>query len=249
MADRDVSSASGTGVPWSSMGELHASAYEPRRFEGDVAGETRVLTDERLDARRARREAAAEGVWAVSSGSIEDPYAPAVVESPQHFGREYQRRSGRRLVIWGLLCSLLFAPFVAVVGVIVTADLLGLASRLQPVAVGDSVDVDSSGGFLLIEAGGGSLSACSLKDGAGVDHALEIMPSAQPAFWVANLTPGAYVLDCEGSGDSTLMGASGIDPNRVISRANYCLLVSSIVGFAGVAMTIVGARRIAASRR
>lgn len=234
-----------SGSPWSTMGELHTdNVYAPPAYSGP-SGEAAPAweDDERAAARQARREAAAQG----PGGAPADPW---VVSDQQRLrAREEQRRSGRRLIIWGLVASFLLAPIFAIGYVIVATDLIGLANRLQSVSSGQTVTVDESGGYFVIDLASAGIASCSLSDGAGKASKMEPIPSSQPALWIADLRPGDYTITCEANANASMMGATGLDPNKAISSSTWGVGISTFIGFTGIALTIAGVRRNSRAKR
>lgn len=249
-----------SSTPWETMGELHVPASRFKQVEYSSPSSSSSLEDtelsSRLDERQARRRAAAAPHSSSSpapSPSSSSPFAPPTgtpqVGSAQTGHAQALRKSGKRLIIFGLLLSFLIAPIFAIGYVFVSSDLNGLANRMKPVTDGAQVQIDASGGYFVMDIVSDATNECVLQASDGTKRRMEPIPSTQPTFWIADLNEGSYSLSCSPSDSKGIIGATGLNPHEVTRNTHTALMISTIMGFTGIGVAIVGGRRISRARR
>lgn len=249
-----------SSTPWETLGELHVPASRFKQVEYSSPSSSSSLEDaelsSRLDERQARRRAAAAPHSSSSpapSPSSSSPFAPPTgtpqVGSAQTGHAQALRKSGKRFMIFGLLLSFLIAPIFAIGYVFVSSDLNGLANRMKPVSAGAQVQIDASRGYFVMDTVSDATNECTLKASDGTNHRMEPIPSTQPTFWIADLPEGTYSLTCLPAGSTGIIGATGLNPHEVAQNTSRALMLSTIMGFTGIGVAIVGGRRVSRARR
>lgn len=240
-----------TSTPWPTMGELgNAAGTTSHRALGTLPG------DARHRAADSASRSSAPGTTSAMSGPPSAAQMQGSLAGPDHTlvereraQRDSLRRRGRHYVVWGLVLAFLVSPIVTIGYLFVAADLVGLAGRMAPVASGDTVSVDTSGGYMVMAPGSGGVNGCTLTNPSGQAHQMEPIPGNQPSYWIAHLPAGPYTIDCEVTDQTTLMGATGINPSQMNTDAARGLLAGTVTGFVGITMAVIGARRVGRSRR
>ncbi len=238
-------SSAASSVPWDQYGELVALSRGPRfeRFdEVSVAPPARsregsVRGDADSRGRRLPREGQSSRIELRTSGG-KLGYAPPAQAADASASKEKTPRSrkrGTRLVILGLVMSVLCAPALFFAIAMSGTDFSAMQASVREVSTGQSVTVDSSGGYV-VQVTSGSASSCSLR---GSDRAEHSMQSTLNQWTVSGLQPGDYTLNCAPDG-LKMVGMTGFSESEALSRAPDALTWSSVVGMLGLSVIGLG---------
>lgn len=153
------------------------------------------------------------------------------------------RGGGIALLIGGLISMLIIAPTVFLLVLLGGMNLGEIARSATPVTSGQTVTINEDGTYTVI-ANRGDVYGCSLTDSSGVEKQMDYYASTSPTFWVQDLTPGNYVLNCQTEGTVDMVGIGGLTVDTATSATLAALGWSTLVGFIGLALTIWGIVKI-----
>ncbi|MDC4232260.1 hypothetical protein M3T53_00820 [Actinomyces sp. B33] len=171
------------------------------------------------------------GAPAGGQGQWSAPAAPSALPS---------RVPGVITLVLGIITMLVIAPIAAFMGVLggIGGGVGGLLESTTVVPNHSTVTVDESG-TLLVSTSTVNVYSCEATGPSGT-VALEGGGSVSQGFIGINLTPGRYVLDCQGEGDFMLTAMTGTGVDDLTSAGVSAMLWGTIAGIVGLVLTIVG---------
>jgi hypothetical protein len=140
------------------------------------------------------------------------------------------------MIVAGAVLMLIVAPAVLVGSIMGGLNLGEITGSATTVASGSSVQVDESGTYVVTSTAGDTIS-CTLTGSDGTVLQLQSPDDGSIAMG-SGIEPGTYTLDCGAA--TSLVGMTGVSADQMTEAGVRGLLWASLVGLAGLALTIVG---------
>lgn len=160
------------------------------------------------------------------------PMAPMGVRGPSRAGAIWT-------LILGIVMAVIVAPIVALAVTIGGMNLDQLANGSMETTNGGEVSVDDTGVVALFSGTGTALSNCTLT-GADDKEWPMYMESSYSMVVGRGIPAGTYTVDCDTSMGASLLVFGGDDLENIVGSAVGAVGWATLVGVAGVVMTIVG---------
>ena len=143
------------------------------------------------------------------------------------------------LVVVGVVVATVIA-FATFIGVALAGmNFQEVMDSATPVANGDTVHVDATGTYLVVDSQGGDLS-CDLRPSSGAPISLEETSGYSSMVMGSDIPAGAYTLSCETTGNSSLVGMTGVDASQLTGAVMRGFGWGTLLGILGIAMVIAG---------
>lgn len=215
-----------SGTPWPKYGETSQPSGAPQQGH-------------QQDPRGAQGQGWQQGPQAWQQGQPgpqgwQQPY-PGPVATP-----DLPSRAGAVvLIVLGVVVATVIA-FATAIGVALAGmNFQELVNSATPVASGDTVSVDTSGSYMVADSQGGSLS-CGLRSSDGTTVELETMSGYSSMVMGSNIPAGTYTLECQTTGNASLVAMSGVDASQMTSAVMRGFAWGTVLGVLGIAMVIGG---------
>lgn len=207
----------GSGTPWPKYGESRTgsgpSTQPPQSPPDSSAGRS------------------GPSPWA-PRGWTQPPSGPAPAPGPLP-----SRAGAVVLLVLGVVVATVIA-FAAFIGVALAGmDFQEVVNSATPVANGDTVEVDASGSYTVVDTEGGSLS-CDLRSSDGTDTALDGVSGYTSMVMGSDIPSGSYTLSCRTTGNASLVGMTGLDASQMTEAVMRGFTWGTVLGFIGIAMVI-----------
>ena len=237
--------SSPSSVPWEQYGEVVAPVRTPRFARFDPSAEASSSDDpasptaqESGDpSRRLPREGESGRIRLRTSGGPLGYAPPAQAPVDPSSGAAVPRvhKRGGWVILLGIVMSVVCAPVLFFAIAFSGTDFSAMQSSLREVSNGQSVTVDSSGGYI-VQITDGSAQECSLRGGDGGEHPMQVTLNQ---WSVSGLTPGEYTLSCSPDGVK-MVGMTGFSESVALSKAPDAMTWSSVVGMLGLSVIGLG---------
>lgn len=254
-------SRSGRGVPWDQYGELIQPSRGPR-FERYSEAEPQVTSARAPQARQASsieavperegesapagrrlpREGEQGRIKLRTSGGKLGYAPPAQPMRGEEIGVPAQarqsakkRRRGIGVIVLGIVMSVLIAPATFFGIAMSGADFSAMQASAREVSSGQSVSVDSSGGYV-VQVTSGQATSCLLRGSDGGEHPMQ---STLNQWTVSGLQAGDYTLVCSPDG-LKMVGMTGFSESVALSKAPDAMTWSSVIGMLGLSVIGLG---------
>ncbi len=140
-------------------------------------------------------------------------------------------------VVVGIVTMVVMAPIVALSVILSGMNISELTQNVGPVSTGATVQVDRSGTYIVTSTTNQSIS-CTLTGQDGSVLQLQALQGQTSVALGSSIAEGAYTLDCGSATD--LVGMTGISVDSLANAGARGVLWASVVGVAGLIVTIVG---------
>ena len=139
------------------------------------------------------------------------------------------------MIVLGIVMSVLIAPAIFFGIAMSGADFSAMQASAREVSSGQSVSVDSSGGYV-VQVTSGQASSCLLRGSDGGEHPMQ---STLSQWTVSGLQAGDYTLVCSPDG-LKMVGMTGFSESVALSKAPDAMTWSSVVGMLGLSVIGLG---------
>lgn len=234
----DREDRSGTGTPWKQYG---TRSGEDSGTPWPKYGETSAGSGPTGEPRQSGPQPASGpsgqgrgGPWAPQGWPQPSPGSAAPAPGPLP-----SRAGAVVLLVLGVVVATIIA-FAAFIGVALAGmDFQDVVNSATPVANGDTVEVDTSGSYTVVDTEGGRLS-CDLRSSDGTDTALDGVSGYTSMVMGSDIPSGSYTLSCQTTGNASLVGMTGLDASQMTEAVMRGFTWGTVLGFIGIAM-VVGA--------
>ena len=240
--------SSSSAVPWEQYGEVVAPVRTPRfaRFDPSAEASSSSSSDDVAvptaqesgdPSRRLPREGETGRIRLRTTGGPLGyaPPAQAPVDPSSVAAAPRVRKRGGWVVFLGIVMSVVCAPALFFAIAFSGTDFSAIQSSLREVSNGQSVTVDSSGGYV-VQITAGSAQSCQLRGGDGGEHPMQVTLNQ---WTVSGLTPGEYTVSCSPDGVK-MVGMTGFSESVALSKAPDAMTWSSVVGMLGLSVIGLG---------
>lgn len=231
------SGQSASGTPWPKYGETAPQSGTPTQGQQPAAQAT----------------PGQGGQYGQASPSPQNPQGyqgPQIPPTPQGWQQPYagpvsgpvslpSRAGAVVLIVLGVVVATVIA-FATFIGVALSGmNIQQLLDSATTVTSGDTVTVDDSGSYMVADSQGSKLS-CSLTSSSGDAVQLQDVPGNSSMVMGSNIPAGTYILDCQTTGNASLVALSGVDANQMTGAAMRGFAWGTALGLIGIAMVIGG---------